>query len=67
MSAGSSAKITIVSGSSRLESRVGAVVGIAAETVAAAGATVEVVPLHELALPVMVYGDRSQDDLPGCR
>ncbi|MCY0985693.1 NAD(P)H-dependent oxidoreductase [Nannocystis sp. ILAH1] len=65
MSVGSSAKITIVSGSSRIESRVGAVVGIAAETVAAAGATVEVVPLHELALPVMVYGDRSQDDLPG--
>ncbi|PCC75672.1 FMN reductase [Nannocystis exedens] len=65
MTAGSSAKITIVSGSSRLESRVHAVVGLAAETAASAGATVEVVSLHELTLPVMVYGDRSQDDLPG--
>jgi FMN reductase len=65
VSAAEPAKITIVSGSSRLESRVHAMVGLAAETVEAAGASVHVVRLHELALPVMVNGDASQDELPG--
>jgi FMN reductase len=64
VSAGSTAKITIVSGSSRLEGRVHAVVALAADTAASAGAAVEVVALHELCLPVMIYGDRSQNDLP---
>lgn len=58
------AKITIVSGSSRLESHVHALVGLAAETAEAAGAAIHVVRLHELALPVMIHGDRAQDDLP---
>ncbi len=64
MSDGERAKITIVSGSSRLESHVHAIVGLAAETAEAAGAAIHVVRLHELALPVMVHGDRAQDDLP---
>lgn len=67
MSAGSPAKITIVSGSSRLESRVLTVVALAADTAVSAGAEVEVVALHELLLPVMVYGDRSQDELPAVK
>jgi NAD(P)H-dependent FMN reductase len=57
------AKIAVVSGSSRLESNVHGLVGLVAETVEAAGAAVQVVRLHELALPVMVFGDRAQDDL----
>lgn len=65
MSAGDPAKITIVSGSSGTESRVHAMVALAAATVESAGARVEVVPLHELTLPIMVHGDRSQDSLPG--
>ena len=64
MSDGERAKITIVSGSSRLESHVHAFVGLAAETAEAIGAAVHIVRLHELALPVMVHGDRAQDDLP---
>ncbi|HEY8379899.1 MAG TPA: NADPH-dependent FMN reductase [Nannocystis sp.] len=61
------ARITVVSGSSRLESRVQAVVALAADTARAAGADVQVILLHELALPVMVHGDARQDELPGVR
>ena len=64
MPAGDPAQITIVSGSSRLESRVHAMVALAAATVEAAGGRPEVVALHELNLPIMVHGDRRQDDLP---
>ncbi len=39
-------------------------VRIAAETAARAGAEVEVLRLHELALPVMRHGDADQDALP---
>lgn len=58
------AKIAVVSGSSRLEGNVHGLVGLVAETAEAAGAAVQIVRLHELALPVMVFGDRAQDDLP---
>lgn len=67
MSDDARAKISIVSGSSRLESNVHAIVGIAAEAAEAAGAAVQLVRLHELALPVMIHGDRAQDDLPAVR
>lgn len=59
------ARVTVVSGSSRLESRVHTLVGLAAETLEAAGAAVEVVRLHELSLPVMVHGEAGQDALLG--
>lgn len=64
MTAGSTAKITIVSGSSRLESRVHAVIALAVETAASAGAATELISLHDVTLPVMVYGDARQNDLP---
>lgn len=59
----SQARVVVVSGTSRLESRVLALAGLAAETLEAAGAELELVRLHELALPVMVHGDPVQSDL----
>ncbi len=57
-------RILVVSGSSRLESHVHEVVRIAAETAAEAGATVEVLRLHDLELPLMRNGDDAQQTLP---
>jgi len=56
-------RILVVSGSARQDSHVHEIVRIAAETAAAAGAEVEVLRLHELALPVMRHGDADQDAL----
>jgi NAD(P)H-dependent FMN reductase len=57
-------RILVVSGSSRLESHVHEVVRIAAETAAEAGATVEILRLHDLELPLMRNGDDAQHALP---
>lgn len=50
-----------------MESHVHSVVRLAAETAASAGAEVQVVRLHELALPVMIHGDPSQSQLASVR
>ena len=57
-------RILVVSGSSRLESHVHEVVRIAAETAAEAGASVEILRLHDLELPLMRNGDDAQQALP---
>lgn len=56
-------RILVVSGSARQDSHVHELVRIAADTAARAGAEVEVLRLHELALPVMRHGDTDQDAL----
>lgn len=56
-------RILVVSGSARLDSHVHELVRIAAETAEAAGAEVQVLRLHELALPVMRNGDSEQNAL----
>ena len=56
-------RILVVSGSARLDSHVHAMVRIAADTAEAAGAEVQVLRLHELALPVMRNGDAEQNAL----
>ncbi|MCA9660071.1 MAG: NAD(P)H-dependent oxidoreductase [Myxococcales bacterium] len=58
-----SARIVVVSGSAREESKVHDVVRIAATTARAAGAEVREVLLHALALPMMDHGDPSQGEL----
>ncbi len=62
-----SAKIVVVSGSSRLESNVHDIVRLAAVTAREAGAEVREVPLHLLQLPVMEPGSASQAELPAVR
>lgn len=57
-------RILVVSGSARQDSHVHELVRIAADTAERAGAEVEVLRLHELALPVMRHGDTDQDGLP---
>ena len=57
-------RILVVSGSARQDSHVHEIVRIAAETAERAGAEVELLRLHELALPVMRHGDADQDALP---
>lgn len=56
-------RILVVSGSARQDSHVHELVRIAAETASAAAAEVDVLRLHELALPVMRHGDTDQDSL----
>jgi FMN reductase len=56
-------RILVVSGSARQDSNVHELVRIAAETAEGAGAEIQVVRLHELALPVMRHGDLDQDSL----
>ena len=56
-------RILVVSGSARPDSHVHELVRIAADTAAAAAAEVEVLRLHEHALPVMRHGDADQDTL----
>lgn len=63
MSTASRPRILVVSGSARQDSNVHELVKIAAETAEGAGAEVQVVRLHELALPVMRHGDLDQDGL----
>lgn len=66
MSSAPRPKILIVSGSARQDSYVHELVKIAAEAATSAGpggAEVQVVRLHELALPVMRHGDTDQDGL----
>ena len=59
-----SAKIAVISGSSRLESNVHDIVRIAADTARGAGAEVREVLLHRLQLPVMESGSAVQAELP---
>jgi FMN reductase len=63
VSTASRPRILVVSGSARQDSNVHELVKIAAETAEGAGAEVQVVRLHELALPVMRHGDLDQDGL----
>ena len=62
-----SAKIAVVSGSSRLESNVHDIVRIAADTARGAGAEVREVLLHRLQLPIMESGSAVQAELPAVR
>ncbi|MBK9756104.1 MAG: NAD(P)H-dependent oxidoreductase [Nannocystis sp.] len=56
-------RILVVSGSARLDSHVHEMVRIAAEAAESAAAEVQVLRLHELALPVMRNGDSEQNAL----
>ncbi len=56
-------QILVVSGSARHDSHVHTLVELAATTAASTGAQVSTLRLHELGLPVMCHGDRSQDTL----
>ena len=63
MSTASRPRILVVSGSARQDSNVHELVKIAAETAGSLHADVQVLRLHELALPVMRHGDLDQDSL----
>lgn len=56
-------RILVVSGSARHDSHVHELVRIAAEAAESAAAEVQVLRLHDLALPVMAHGDADQDAL----
>lgn len=64
MSTASRPRILVVSGSARLDSHVHELVRIAGEVAESAAAEVQILRLHELALPVMRNGDADQDALP---
>lgn len=64
MSTASRPRILVVSGSARLDSHVHELVRIASEVAESAAAEVQILRLHELALPVMRNGDADQDALP---
>ena len=63
MSTASRPRILVVSGSARQDRNVHELVKIAAETAGSLHADVQVLRLHELALPVMRHGDLDQDSL----
>ncbi len=63
MTSPSRPRILVVSGSARQDSFVHEIVRVAADTAASADAEVDIVRLHELALPVMRHGDLDQDAL----
>src|SRR5690606_788179 len=62
-----SARIVVVSGSSRLESHVHDVVDRVAMAARSAGAELREVHLHHLRLPMMDHGNAEQAELPAVR
>lgn len=67
MESTASTKVLVVIGSAREESNLRQLAHIAGAAAASAGAEVRTIDLHQLRLPVMVWGDPAQASLHGVR